>query len=51
MVPVATGIADYSYDRADRILTAGVTPFVVNANGNLTARGAATASPTTRPTG
>jgi len=30
----------YTYDRADRILTAGATPYVVNANGNTTGRGA-----------
>ncbi len=29
----------YTYDRADRILTAGATPYVVNANGNTTGRG------------
>jgi YD repeat-containing protein len=30
----------YTYDRADRILTAGATSYTVNANGNTTARGA-----------
>jgi RHS repeat-associated protein len=29
----------YTYDRADRILTAGATTYTVNANGNTTARG------------
>jgi RHS repeat-associated protein len=31
--------ATYSYDRADRISSAGATSYTVNANGNLTARG------------
>ncbi len=33
---------NYSYDRADRITLAGGTGYVVNANGNLTGRGADT---------
>jgi RHS repeat-associated protein len=32
----------YTYDRADRITAAGRTSYTVNANGNLTARGADT---------
>jgi RHS repeat-associated protein len=39
MVPVATGIADYSYDHADRITAAGSTGYTVDANGNTTVRG------------
>ena len=33
---------DYSYDRADRITSAGSTTYTVDANGNLTARGSDT---------
>jgi YD repeat-containing protein len=40
----------YTYDRADRILTAGATAHTVNANGNSTGRGI-DASATTRPNG
>src|SRR5581483_8953009 len=34
----------YTYDRADRILTAGSVSYTVNANGNVTARGSDTFS-------
>jgi hypothetical protein len=39
---VAGGSTAYTYDRADRILTAGATTITVDANGNTTAKGADT---------
>jgi RHS repeat-associated protein len=42
LAKVLGGTTAYSYDRADRITAAGATSMTVNANGNLTAKGADT---------
>jgi RHS repeat-associated protein len=42
LTKVAGGSTTYTYDRADRITTAGGTPTTVDANGNLTAVGSDT---------
>jgi RHS repeat-associated protein len=42
LTKVAGGSTTYTYDRADRITTAGGTPTTVDANGNLTAMGSDT---------
>ena len=38
----AGGTTNYTYDRADRMLTAGAMAVTVDANGNMTAKGSDT---------
>ncbi len=42
LTKVAGATTAYTYDRADRLLSAGATAITVDANGNLTAKGADT---------